>query len=106
MLQDFVLVKFCSMQIRGHNSNADSSSAHREECAMREFNVSQYISHLVHNVHARHIAEDLATRDNHILSDIGVYRGEVEQAAHVDLSHDAMEELQVARAHHDDKPKS
>jgi hypothetical protein len=64
-----------------------------------------YVGHLVHNLHARHIAEDLATRDNHILADIGVYRGEVEHASHVDISHDALEELEAARSHHDDKPE-
>jgi hypothetical protein len=87
-----------------------------EAFAMREFNrfhfdhlidvfpkdwsPLHFVGHLVHNIHARHIAQDLATRDNHILSDMGIFRGEVEHAAHVAITHDALEELEDARSHH------
>lgn len=63
----------------------------------------QFASHLVHNLHSRHIAKDLTTRDNHMLADIGINRREVEHAAHVNLVHDALEELEYVRSHdHED----
>jgi hypothetical protein len=59
-----------------------------------------FVGHLVHNLHARHIAQELATQDSHMLSDIGLLRGDVEHAAHLPITHDAMVELENAHFHH------
>ncbi len=78
---------------------------HYANSHVRDWSPVHFVGHLFHNLHARHIAQDLATRDNHLLSDIGLYRSEVEHAAHVGISHDALEELECARSHsHEDPP--
>ncbi len=61
-----------------------------------------FVGNLIHNVHARHVAQEIALRDDHMLADIGLFRSEVEHAAHGLITHDALEELEDARSHHDD----
>lgn len=57
----------------------------------------KFIDRMLHNLHARHEAQDLAQRDDHLLNDIGLLRSDVEHASHVTIGHDAMEELHEAQ---------
>ncbi len=58
------------------------------------------VSRFLHNLHARHVAQDLLLRDNHVLTDIGLTRADVEHATHLPIADDAIVELADARTHH------
>lgn len=64
----------------------------------------RFVGHLMHNLHARHVAQDLAKLDNHMLADMGIYRSEAEHAAHTGITHDALEELEHARLQDHEDP--
>jgi uncharacterized protein YjiS (DUF1127 family) len=61
---------------------------------------ASFVGRFLHNLHARHVAQDLLSRDNHVLTDIGLTRGDVEHATHLRISADAIDELVIARSHH------
>lgn len=60
----------------------------------------KFIGRVVHNINARHEAHELAQRGDHMLHDIGLLRSEVEHAAHVFVTHDALIELHDDQVRH------
>jgi uncharacterized protein YjiS (DUF1127 family) len=62
--------------------------------------VGGIVVHLRDNIEARHVAQELAAHDNHMLHDIGLLRAEVEHAAHASLLSNALDELNDARQSH------
>ncbi len=59
-----------------------------------------HVGHLFHNLHSRHIAQDLLLRDDHLLADMGLTRGDVEHATHLARYTDAVASLVNSRRHH------
>jgi uncharacterized protein YjiS (DUF1127 family) len=66
----------------------------------------KYLRHFLHNLHDRHVTEDLLQHDNHFLSDIGLTRGDVEHAAHLHFTEDAVDSLAHSRLVHIDEAMS
>lgn len=60
----------------------------------------RFVGQLLHNLYARHVVQQLATRDDHILADIGVTRDDIEHAAHVRITQDPTDDLEQARHLH------
>ncbi len=69
--------------------------------ALKSLPLVHFVDRLVHNIHAKHEAQELTHRDDHMLHDIGLLRGDVESAAHVTVTHDAMAELHDAQIRHE-----
>jgi uncharacterized protein YjiS (DUF1127 family) len=59
-----------------------------------------FITHLAHNIHARHIAQDMANLDDHLLKDMGITRREVEKASNAPINVDALETSRDAKQRH------
>jgi uncharacterized protein YjiS (DUF1127 family) len=59
-----------------------------------------YLIHFLHNVQSRHIAQTLMQLDNHMLTDIGLTRGDVEHATHLQFTEDAVDSLAHSRSRH------
>jgi uncharacterized protein YjiS (DUF1127 family) len=59
-----------------------------------------FIAHLAHNIHARHVAQEMAFLDDHLLKDMGITRREVERASHAPINVDALETLRDAKQRH------
>ena len=61
----------------------------------------RFVGQLLHNLYSRHMVQQLAMRDDHILADIGVTRDDIAHAAHVPITRDATDDLEQARQDHD-----
>jgi uncharacterized protein YjiS (DUF1127 family) len=59
-----------------------------------------FITHLAHNIHARHVAQEMANLDDHLLMDMGITRREVETASHAPINVDAIGTLLEAKQRH------
>jgi uncharacterized protein YjiS (DUF1127 family) len=102
--------------MRGIMRRADHWSVLLEDFAMRELTRFQaehtipeakshwtpvsFIAHLAHNIHARHVAHEMANLDDHMLKDMGITRREVERASHAPIHVDALETLRDAKERH------
>jgi uncharacterized protein YjiS (DUF1127 family) len=75
-------------------------SGHSNNSFLKSWSPINYVSHFIHNLQSRHEAQNLAQRDDHILSDIGISRDDVENAAHMAITKDAMAELHKAQLQH------
>jgi uncharacterized protein YjiS (DUF1127 family) len=62
-----------------------------------------FITHLAHNMHARHVAQEMADLDDHLLKDMGITRREIERASHAPINVDALEALRDAKQRHAQK---
>jgi uncharacterized protein YjiS (DUF1127 family)/ketosteroid isomerase-like protein len=58
------------------------------------------VNDVLHNLHSRHIVEELAQHDDHMLSDMGLTRKDVEDATYFGFLHDALDDLRAAKLHH------
>lgn len=84
----------------------DLHSKHPNLDAVKSWSPINYVSHLIDNLHARQEVKDLALRSNYMLWDMGICRGDVQNAIYAGITKNAMDELHEAQLHHFDDYES